>query len=110
MRLKVDSGLRHVNLVERFQKYALDTQVHYGTVTTGEHYQLLAYLSSQLPAGSKIGELGTLYGNAAISLAYNPEVSVITCDPSDHITGGFKNLPNITYHKAYGQDILPEVI
>lgn len=112
MRLKIDSGVHEVDLTQHFQKYALDSQVHYGTVATGEHYKLLTYLSSQLPAGSKIGELGTLYGNAAISLAYNPEVSVFTCDPSDYIKEGtgFKKLPNIQYQKAFGQDILPEVV
>lgn len=111
MKLKVDNAVDHVDLKNLFQ-YVHEGQRHYADSPAGqEHYKLLAYLSSQLPEGSKIGELGTLYGTAAVALAYNPSVSVVTCDPTDHIPPGtgFKQIPNIQFRQLGGLELLPEV-
>jgi hypothetical protein len=46
---------------------------------SGEHYKLLAYLST-LYSGQVIYEIGTHFGNSLIALTYNPEVRVISYD------------------------------
>lgn len=62
------------------------------------HHKLLAYLSSQLPKGSKVTDLGTQYGASALALSYNPDVEVTTYDISNQIPDGvpsFRNVKNI---------------
>lgn len=51
------------------------------------HYRLLAYLSSKLPAGSLIYDIGTFHGTSAYALSYNPTVNVVSYDIQDHGIG-----------------------
>ena len=65
-----------------------------------EHYKLLAHLSSQLPKGTQVVDLGTLYGSSALALASNPDVSVVTYDIHECIPDKYKamsvlGLPNV---------------
>jgi len=59
-----------------------------------EHYRLLAYVSKSMPAGSRVADLGTLFGSSALALAANPDVQVITYDVTDH--GVTFHLENVT--------------
>lgn len=98
--LKIDQGMYALDLMP-FQKYV---SWHYLNdwfpSTPGEsHPPLLAYLSSQLPKGSKVADLGTQYGASALALAYNPDVKVTTYDVADCIPSDAKvtirSVPNI---------------
>lgn len=45
-----------------------------------EHYPLLAYISRNLPEGSRVLDFGTYLGASALALATNPAVDVTTYD------------------------------
>lgn len=65
-----------------------------------EHYQLLAYLATQLRPGESVLDIGTFYGYSAAAFAYNPAIRVITYDIIDCILSQKKDLsihdiPNI---------------
>jgi predicted O-methyltransferase YrrM len=94
--LKVDSRVREIDL----HSYEQITYCCFPTPVEEEHYQLLAYLSSQLPSGSKVADLGTFQGASALALAYNPEVNVYTydIDNSKHIK--FEMFKNIHFKQA----------
>jgi len=49
-----------------------------------EHYRLLAYMSSQLPKGQTILDVGTYLGMSAVALAYNRTCNVISFDLVNH--------------------------
>lgn len=53
---------------------------HFVNAPGTEAYALYARLSAQLPAGSKVADLGTLQGLSALALSYNPEVQVYSYD------------------------------
>ena len=57
---------------------AVDLGDHFSDPTTP--YRLLALLSSQLPAGSLVADLGTREGDSATALAVNTTVRVVTYD------------------------------
>lgn len=80
--------------------------MHYFDWKAGmEVYRLLCYLSQQLPAGSKIVDIGTHLGSSATALATNPNCSVITYDLTEQIkmnvdittTPTIYDVKNITY-------------
>lgn len=50
-----------------------------------EHYRLIAHLSSQLPDGSVIVDIGTYHGLSAVGASFNEKVRVITYDIFDHL-------------------------
>ena len=62
-----------------------------------EPYRLLAYLSSQLPDGTPIADLGTFQGASALALSFNPEVAVKTYDIVDRRSATL-NRSNISFH------------
>lgn len=58
-----------------------------------EHYRLLSHLVSQLPAGSKVVDVGTSTGNSALSMAYeNNHVHVRSCDIVDNLPTSHPNM------------------
>lgn len=61
------------------------------------HYQLLAYLSLQLPKGSKVVDCGTYRGLSALALSYNPDIEVVTYDIKDHVFEPIKKRKNIEF-------------
>lgn len=88
-----------------FQKYVSWHHVNaWFPQTPGEnHHCLLAYLSSQLPNGSLVADLGTQSGASALAFAYNPKVQVYTYDIANHIPDGvtsFTSVPSI--HRVMG--------
>jgi predicted O-methyltransferase YrrM len=78
----------------------------------GQHYRLLAYISSILPNGSKIFEIGTRWGVSAVALSNNKNVSVITCDIDDCIedSPSVKDIPNVTCVIGDGFNLIDEHI
>lgn len=63
-----------------------------------EHYRLIAYLSSQLPSGSLIVDIGTYHGQSAVAASFNENVKVVTYDIYDHLPNNkdtARNKPNI---------------
>lgn len=67
---------------------------HYYVQPPGmNHYRLLSYISSVLPSGSLVYEVGTLHGTSAYALAFNPEVTVISYDIVDNGIG-LKQIPS----------------
>lgn len=94
--LTVDSGALNVD-ISAYHQY---TQGH---PFTEQWYKLLAYLSSQLPKGSKVADLGTNRGDSAIALASNPDVFVMTFDIEDRVgtpvgQKTYKDLENIDFY------------
>lgn len=66
---------------------------HYYVEEPGlNHYRLLAYLSSKLPSGSLVYDVGTLHGTSAYALSYNPNVNVISYDIGNNNIG-LKTIP-----------------
>ena len=91
-------GVASVDL-SPFYKYAKwNSNSEFFEKPEGEHYKLLSYLSSQLPAGSTVIDIGTFLGFSAVALATNPDVKVITYDIKDLIptnTLTLRDLPNV---------------
>lgn len=61
------------------------------------HYRLLAYLSSKLPSGSLVYDIGTLHGTSAYALTYNPDVTVVSYDIADCGIGLNSIPPNLQF-------------
>lgn len=79
-----------------------------------EPYKLLAYISKQLPPGSQVSDIGTLYGCSALAFASNPHVQVNTFDVQSDIPiiNGVKSvlyLPNVKMTVVSAQAILPKL-
>lgn len=65
-----------------------------------QHYRLLAYISSIIPDGSTIFEIGTRWGVSAAALSSNKNVKVVTCDIEDSIldkSPSIKEIENIEF-------------
>jgi len=62
-----------------------------------EHYKLLAHVSSQLPKGSVVYDIGTYLGFSALALSANPDVHVITYDIASFVSpeSGIHEISNI---------------
>lgn len=85
MILKIDSRVWNVDLTP-YYKYVYGAGFEYFDMSPGKnHCKLLAYLSQQLPKGAKVADLGTLYGQSALSLATNPDIHVWTFDIEDQL-------------------------
>lgn len=76
----------------------------------GQHYRLLAYISSIMPSGSKIFEIGTRWGVSAVALSRNPEVRVVTCDIQDCCGSHLQEFSNIQRVTGDGFDLIDEHI
>ena len=77
-----------------------------------EHYKLFAYISTILPPGSRIFEIGTRWGSSAAAFSRNKDVHVFTCDLEDQLTGSpsIKDIDNVTFMQCDGLEILEEYI
>lgn len=71
-----------------------------------QHYRLLAYISTILPNGSKILEIGTRWGVSSVALSKNQNVHVTTCDIEDQAS--FVKRENVKFIQADGFDLLEE--
>lgn len=71
-----------------------------------QHYRLLAYISSILPDGSKVLEIGTRWGVSSVALSKNSNVSVTTCDIED--MSNFVKRENVKFVQADGHDLIEE--
>lgn len=71
-----------------------------------QHYRLLAYISTILPNGSKILEIGTRWGVSSVALSKNQSVHVTTCDIEDQAS--FVKRENVKFIQADGFDLLEE--
>ncbi len=62
-----------------------------------EHYKLLSHISSQLPKGSTVYDIGTYLGFSALALSTNPDVNVVTYDIASFVnpSSGFSEIHNI---------------
>jgi len=73
----------------------------------GEHYKLLAELSSK-QNNIRISDIGTFRGCSALALSYNKTNTVISYDVADHKT--ISNIPDnvefVLYNKPFSPDIL----
>jgi Bacterial protein of unknown function (HtrL_YibB) len=63
-----------------------------------QHYRLLSYLVSQLPAGSTVIDIGTHMGSSALALSVNPAVSVYSFDIQRKVP--LRDLPNVRFEVA----------
>lgn len=104
MKFLVDSSIHSIKLAQYNQFLNWNEGVKYFDQEPGQnHHRLLAQLSSQLPKGSHVADLGTLIGSSAIALATNPDVRVTTFDIVDHVgvqQRSYKHLPNIRFVQA----------
>ncbi len=105
IKLKIDAEVHNVDLTP-LARFA-PTQYFLGEAGT-EPYKLLAYLSSQLPRGSKIADLGTRQGASAAALARNPQVQVTTYDIDDCSDQQFIKLNNVTFVKSNCLDFVQD--
>lgn len=74
-----------------------------------QHYRFLAYISTLLPDGSTIFEIGTRWGASAAALSKNKNVHVVTCDIRDAIEDqkpSIKDIPNIEFIIGDGFDLI----
>ncbi|MBI2566478.1 MAG: hypothetical protein HYV63_05545 [Candidatus Schekmanbacteria bacterium] len=87
LKLTISSDVEKVNL-ERYARYLSwipDYAGYFVSPAGREHYKLLSFLTAQLPNGSKVADLGTLYGSSALALATNLGCRVVTYDIEDHV-------------------------
>ena len=101
MILKIDKGIFDVDLSAFNQYLSWCGDFGFFPMEPGQnHHKLLAYLVSQLSAGSLVADLGTHQGASALALAYNPNVLVLSFDISMHFEPtkkSFRDLPNVTF-------------
>ena len=111
MILKITKDLWNIDLSEQ-KKYTLwsdQFSIYFPMLPGQNHHCLLAYLSSQLPKGSVVGDFGTYLGHSALALSYNPDVRVITIDPFIHVAEDLKSflmVQNIQFIKGICQNYL----
>lgn len=73
-----------------------------------QHYTLFAYISTILPPGSKILEIGTRGGASAAAFSRNKDVNIVTCDLEDQLTGSpsIKDIPNVQFFVRDGLELI----
>lgn len=104
MIIRLDSGINNIDLSFFSHYIPWSEQQRFFLQEVGEnHCKLLAYISYQLPARTKVADLGTSYGASAIALSYNPDIQVTTYDPADHVSNyplqkSYKDLLNVQYY------------
>jgi len=80
------------------QKYVEghDNAKYFDEAPGKEHYRLLASISSQLPDGSVMYDIGTYLGYSAVAMSYNPNVKVVTYDIANFVKNqSIKDIKNI---------------
>lgn len=60
---------------------------YYAQPAGENHYRLLAYISSTLPSGSLVYDIGTKWGTSAYALSFNKNVKVVSYDISNPSIG-----------------------
>lgn len=77
-----------------------------------EHYRLLEKLVADLPDGSLVIDVGTLYGLSALAMASNPNVEVWSYDIHSFIPDDvhIKTVPNISFRIKNGIDAIPDFV
>ena len=85
-------------------KHTLDGKLFLGPPGQ-QHYHLLAYITSMLPEGSRVLEIGTRTGESAIAMKIgNPSIKLTTCDLEDN----FNKFEDIDFRKINGLDLIEE--
>ena len=108
LKLTVDSGVSKVDLTSfaRFLAWNPEYQRYFLARPGDEHHSLLSFLAQQLPEGSKVVDLGTLFGSSALALAHGlPSGRIITYDIHDNIpqhVGTIRGVPNIEFKVCDG--------
>lgn len=70
-----------------------------------QHYHLLAYITSMLPEGSRVLEIGTRTGESAIAMKIgNPSIKLTTCDLEDN----FNRYEDIDFRQINGLELIEE--
>jgi predicted O-methyltransferase YrrM len=97
-------AVENVDLTSLAQYVPNETYKQYFLEEAGrEHYKLISHLASQVPMGSTIADLGTLYGLSALALAAGkPSATIETYDIKDWIPSATRKVtsskfPNIHY-------------
>lgn len=107
-------GVNGVNLTHLYKYVNHPNLFEYFDLPAGQnHCKLLAYLSQQLPPGSKVADLGTFYGQSATALAFNPEVKVWTFDISDQLlfsSDTCKDLPNVHFIEGDCKNYIKQIV
>lgn len=97
--LKIGRTVNMINLVPKLPYISWhDNHRHFNQPGGVEQYKLLAYISSQLPDGTTVIDVGTYLGCSALALSYNEKVNVVTYDAVDNIPNDkttIKSIPNI---------------
>jgi hypothetical protein len=63
-----------------------------------EHYRLMSYLVSQLPAGSTVIDIGTHMGSSALALSVNPAITIHSFDIQRKVH--LRDLSNVSFELA----------
>ena len=63
-----------------------------------EHYRLMSYLVSQLPAGSTVIDIGTHMGSSALALSVNPAITIHSFDIQRKVH--LRDLSNVNFELA----------
>lgn len=92
-----------------YQDWYADYYEYMGLGSGTEHYRLLSSISRQLPDGSKIADLGTLYGSSAVALSENPNVLIDTYDTHRLFSNERQFPSNITYYQKSCQDAIEDI-
>ena len=70
-----------------------------------QHYHLLAYITSMLPEGSRVLEIGARTGESAIAMKIgNPSIKLTTCDLEDN----FNRYEDIDFRQINGLELIEE--
>lgn len=113
MILKIDSKVYDINLTP-YYRFVEGAAFEFFDMPPGKnHCKLLAYLSQQLPLGSRVADLGTLYGQSATALASNPYVEVWTFDTHDQLPRGcltIKDLQNVRFFNADCKEYIKQLV
>lgn len=107
MRLTLDlNDLHKINMYNRFDvvKWSDDGKL-FMHPPGHQHYMLLSYISTLIPDGSTVLEIGTRWGVSAVALSTNPNIKVVTCDLEDQIANK-PDIPNIEYLIKDGYELL----
>jgi len=77
-----------------------------------EHYRLLERLVADIPDGSIVVDVGTLFGLSALAMASNPRVEVWSYDLHSFIPDDapIKAVPNISFRLKNGIDAVPDFV
>lgn len=115
--MEISSDIYKVDLtrLKRYIDWCPDYANYFMAGVGREHYNLLAHLTSQLPDGSTVVDIGTLNGSSALALSSNPNIKVISYDivnnlPDPDKANSILHVPNIEYRLKDGIQDMKEYI